>query len=223
MKKIPKARMRLELKGSQLPRVIITLEALQKIRAYTAACPVEINGRGYVERVGNDFLIADVFIMRQRASGSRVDTYDEALHGLIFQMAKAGMSTENLKFQWHSHAHQDVFFSVEDLDTIEIQKADYHISMVVNKRGESLCRLDLYRPFRAAFMVNVDVLLPYPDESIIAKCWNDVEELVDLPFFSQRLPKAFDRILGVKPEEPIVDDLVLTGENLIHQNEHREE
>lgn len=223
MKTVPKERMRLELKGSQLPRVAITLEALQKIRGYTAACPVEINGRGYVERVGNDFLIADVFIMRQRATGSRVDTYDEAIHDLIFQMAKSGRSTESLKFQWHSHAHHDVFFSVDDLDTIEIQKADFHISMVVNKRGESLCRLDLYRPFRAAFMVNVDVLLPLPTESLITKCQKDVRELVDIPLFSQRLPQAIDRILGTQPRDPKVADLVVGGETLIHRDKLDEE
>jgi hypothetical protein len=223
MKKIPNTNMRLEPKGAQLPRVMITLEAFQKIRAWAAICPVEINGLGYVERRGNDFLISDVFILKQKAGSDQVDMDDAAIHDLTYQLARRGMSTVGLRLEWHSHARHEVFFSEKDLYTINRQQGDYLISLVVNKRGEYVCRLDLYRPFRAAFMVDIEILLPLPDEALVEKCRQDFKELVELPLLSHRLPQAINRVFGTPPAPVLISDISLKEQKVIHQDQILEE
>lgn len=178
--------------GIPLPRVCVTPEALQKLRAYVALCPVEINGLGTVVRRGNDFLITDAFLIEQVASPAGVETNKEALGAFIYELVEAGGNPATLRLQWHSHVDFDVFCSPTDMETLNAYTADFMVNLVLNKRGEYHCRLDLYRPFRLGFLVRLYVAAPAIEEAVLAACRRDIEHRVTIrrrPTFWKRPPR----------------------------------
>jgi hypothetical protein len=59
-----------------------------------------------------------------------------------------GIDTSKLKLWWHSHANMGVFWSTTDENTIKLFDNGWMISLVGNKKGEILSRLDIYDPIR---------------------------------------------------------------------------
>lgn len=182
------------LSGSQapvpLPRVFIAQQAIQKIKCFVDLCKYEINGFGFVERVGNDFVIVDVFLLKQYtcASGVHVETDPRALNKFVRELVQNGGDASKMRLQWHSHVNMPAYFSAEDVDTIGNYMNDFMISLVMNKYGEYKCRLDLFKPFNLSLEVPLLVrILTLPD-ALVRDCEEEMTQNVKVGIF-RRKPK----------------------------------
>jgi hypothetical protein len=152
---------RISLLGDALydpPRICIGLETLKTIFSFVRVARGEVNGMGIVEKIGNDFLISDVFILDQDASAAHAEIDPMALNRLVAERA----DYDKLRFQWHSHVNMPAKFSGVDTATIANYAGyfgDFMISFVGNKRGEYSCRLDLFKPFYVGFEVPLTILV----------------------------------------------------------------
>ncbi len=161
-----------------VPRVYIPLEVLQKIRAYVALCPVEINGFGIVKRSGNDFIVTDAFILSQSVTSVTAEVDMEGHHAFLYDLISSGGDPATIRLQWHSHVEMDAYCSGTDMATIERSRADYMISLVLNKQGEQYCRLDVFTPVRLGYAVNLEVVIPDAPASMYDACKAEIAEKV---------------------------------------------
>ena len=194
------------LGGSQapfpLPRVFISQEAIQRIKCFVDLCEYEINGFGFVERNGNDFVITDVFLIKQYTctSGVHVETDSRALNKFVRELVQNNGDASKMRLQWHSHAWSSVFFSDEDVETIGNYMNDFMISLVMNKYGEYRCRLDLFKPFNLSLEVPLLVYInPLPD-AFVRCCEEEMKQNVRVktPILGKlftRVPKISDDTL----------------------------
>jgi proteasome lid subunit RPN8/RPN11 len=137
-----------ELKVS-VPRVFITPQAMQRLALYIHGCPDEISGLGRVERLGEDFLITEVFLFKQRATGASTELSEKDIAEWLTDLVRQGKDPSKIKLWWHSHASMGAYWSSTDEETVfRFSATDWMISLVGNKRGEYCVRLDIYKPIR---------------------------------------------------------------------------
>ena len=129
--------------------IVMDQAAYNKMMCYTMQAPGEVSGFGKVARTGNSFLIQDVVALDQVNSAASSRIFEETLNQFMRQMKKHGLDTEGYDLFWHSHHTMPVFFSPTDTDTIEeLHNSRFTLSLVVNQRLESRCRIDFYDPVR---------------------------------------------------------------------------
>ena len=126
--------------------LILTTEAHETIKYYTQKCPWEIGMFGYVSETPGGFLVDEVFLVKQEVTGGSVDFTDE---GLTYAIERASQDNRlsDLRFCCHSHVNMGAFWSGTDEGMIEgfnNGMTEYLVSMVTNKKGESLARVDYY-------------------------------------------------------------------------------
>lgn len=173
---------------SNPPRVFILLEPATRIKYFTHLASGEINGLGSVEKQGNDFLIRDAFILKQRTSGARATIDPMALNRFVAECD----DPEEYKFVWHSHGDISAGFSVDDIKTIRRLFGDFAINLVLNKKGEYLCRVDLFKPFYLATLVPLWVIVPVKQE-LISWCQKEMDSKVKE---AGRLSKVARKVFG---------------------------
>ena len=179
--------------------------------AYIQACPVEINGFGYLDRLTGTterFVLDDVVILQQSATGVSVDVSAEAVAQHMTEVLLAGGDTGRMRLQWHSHVNMPAYFSGTDLANIEAYRGDWMISMVLNKRGEYELRLDVFKPFRAWTPLKL-VIDMQADPAVIAACRNDIADKVTIKklFRSKAVETADVDIVPVSPDDLVVEAL----------------
>lgn len=152
-----------------VPNLIFQASAWEKLMGFVLACPLEINGFGYVRRYGLDVWVDDVFILPQVVSAGHAETDSAAVAKHITEMLNRGEDPSIMKLQWHSHVNMPAYFSGIDLDTIDAYSAPWMTSLVVNKQGEYQARLDVYGEWRFTTPLQVHVARTIPDP-IAASC-----------------------------------------------------
>ena len=164
------------------PKVSIDLLSWQMIMEYARQCDVEINGFGLVDYdpLRGTIRLSGVFITKQDASMYGVEIDDADLHRHMYTLSKTGVSASRVKFQWHSHVDMPTYFSHVDTANIDRWSGDLLVSLVVNKRGEWKCRVDLYKPLRLSFDVELSVEWPAASEALQAQVGLDMTEKVVL-------------------------------------------
>lgn len=135
----------------RFPRIFILLKAKSKLDAYINQCPTEISGLGKVVKIGDDFVIEDIFLLKQVCSPTHTQLDKNDLAEYMLSAASRGESLRNIRVWWHSHAYLDSFWSTEDDSTATSFRGEWMISIVGNKKGKFLVRLDLFKPFRVTF------------------------------------------------------------------------
>ncbi len=135
-----------------LPSVCISSEAARKLQLYQILCPFEISGLGEIEVLPSGFLVEDLFLLKQRCHHAYTELLPEGTARFLISMIEQGKDPAKLKLWWHSHSEMDVFWSPMDDYTARGFENDYMLSLVTNKAGEYLCRLDLYQPLK--FTIN---------------------------------------------------------------------
>lgn len=175
------------------PRVIIDFYAFQKIKMYIDLCPDEINGLAMVDEMGGDLLITAPFILKQFSAreGLHVEHNHLEFNRCVTEMVKRNEDPARIKCQWHSHAWIGAFFSGEDIDTLRGYSCDYMISLVMNKRGEHKCRLDIFRPLCFGFDVKLFVRIPKAHEGLLKACQEDIDAKVSYSFLSKAAEKLW--------------------------------
>jgi len=157
----------------------ITSEAMKRIRYYTEAADGEVSGLGTIRRGANGHQIVDkVYLLEQKSSSGDTEIDTEAISKLMVTMMEENRDPSILKFWWHSHDNMGVFWSGTDDTCAETLSHEFAFSLVVNKRGEKKCRLDLYQPFRIT-IDNLHVQELVEEDTILKEeCKKEVEEKV---------------------------------------------
>jgi hypothetical protein len=176
--------------------------------AYVQACPVEVNGMGYITRhPGNQFSLDEVFILEQTATASGVEITADVLARHLYEMTRAGLDGGIMRFQWHSHVNMAAYFSGTDLANIDAYAGDWMISLVTNKRGEFEARLDLLQPFRVWTPINVQVnFASDPEQLAVAR--DEIARMVRQPGFFRPTKVRPDPVTAMRA--PHVDASSLT-------------
>ncbi len=145
-----------------IPRIFISAQAFRRLKLYIDLCPFEVGGLGTVEPFGENLLVADIVLLRQRASDSDTELDPQAVADHLLQILQAEGDLSALRLWWHSHAESDISWSKTDEKTIETLQIDQLVSIVGNKRHEFGCRLDQFSPKRLT--LHALPLIPTPEE-----------------------------------------------------------
>lgn len=135
---------------TSIPKITITPLAKRKMELYIAFAKGEVSGLGEVAYLpdSNEFRVSDVMIFEQKTTGATTDLDEEAVAKFLVDTIQAGKDPSAFRVWWHSHANMSVFWSTTDTSTIEKFRNEWMISIVGNKSGENLVRIDQYRPYR---------------------------------------------------------------------------
>ncbi|MFA5397924.1 MAG: Mov34/MPN/PAD-1 family protein [Methanogenium sp.] len=157
----------------------ITKEAYLKLRCFTELCDTEISGLGKVKENGDsEFEIYDIELFEQNASFGHSDLDEEKLAKFLNEKIIKKENIKDYKVWWHSHADMKAYFSPRDDRTIdESTEFPYLISIVTNKKGEDLIRLDLYKPLRLTIPLKMELTVEL-DEQLKLKCQKEIKEKV---------------------------------------------
>jgi len=159
-------------------KVYINHEIMKKIKYYIDISDVEISGLGLVEERGNsNFVISDVFLLKQKNTGTSTELDQEDISKLIEKLISEGKDPSKLRFWWHSHVNMKVFWSGTDLNCIEGLCLDkYLFSLVMNKTNEYLMRFDINEPVKTTVEGIIIQILEENDEELFEKCKKEIEE-----------------------------------------------
>ncbi len=175
--------------------------ALAKLRMYARRCPFEIGGLGQVVAEDGGLLITDLFILPQRVSVSDTELTSEGLFTLLAQLVADGVDVGSTRLWWHSHAEMDVSWSETDTDTIENLPGDFWVAVVTNRKGDILCRLDMYTPERRTWdLPLVEVAGEAAPEAAMLEAWIDQDILAKV-----RSPIPLQDVLGATLEDDLAD------------------
>jgi proteasome lid subunit RPN8/RPN11 len=139
----------------------------------------EISWIGEIRVVDNQIQVVDLTLIEQDTTPTRTKWNDDAYAEFVLKYVEAGKDPADLKLWYHSHGNCGVSWSDKDEKTIEThERAEYFLSIVTNKAGDILARVDYFRPLRLTFHnVKVVVVPEYPQE-MIKKEKAEVESLV---------------------------------------------
>lgn len=133
----------------ETPRIFTTMTALYKMRYYIDNTDKEIGWLGYVSKLSeNQYLIEDVFLLKQEVHSTTTEIDAEALAKLATDLIKQGedgMQLYNKIRMWgHSHVNMSTGASGQDDNQMnEFATSDFYIRLIGNKRGEwNVCLYD---------------------------------------------------------------------------------
>ncbi len=151
----------------------------KKIQYWANAASGEVSGLGLVENEDGRMTVSEVFILEQECTGADTELNTESISKLMTELLQNDKDPAKLKFWWHSHVNMGVFWSGTDDECAETLSREFAFSTVVNKKGESKTRLDLYSPFR----ITVDnirlVEITQEDEDLKKVCEQEVKDKVE--------------------------------------------
>ena len=144
----------------------------QKLKHWVKLAQGEVSGLGtIIEKKGKNgvvegFIIDDIYLLKQESSSADTLLDDQAVGQFLVEMAKADKDTSTIKLWWHSHGDLNVFWSSTDEQCIaDLANSSYLISLVTNKEGKILTRIDVYRPFQMTLNdVRTDIYQPQDPE-----------------------------------------------------------
>ena len=172
-------------------RLHLLPEVEERIRHYTELAGGEVSGLGTVEEFDGSFLVDNVYLPTQTCTPAGTTLDEGAVATLLMELEAAGKDSGRVRFWWHSHAHHDVFWSQIDEDCIEgLTNGDYVLSLVTNKRGHTLARLDIFRPTRLT-VEHLQVSVRNRDENLRDACHEELtRNLTEIAAFGPLPDKA---------------------------------
>jgi proteasome lid subunit RPN8/RPN11 len=119
--------------------------AWQKMQYYIQNIDAEISGWGKTEVVNGDIYVLDLVIFKQSVTSGSTDLDEDARAKFGMELKRRGEKQENWNLWWHSHANMKTFWSSIDEKAIEneIGRIPYLLSIVSNKAGDILTRIDV--------------------------------------------------------------------------------
>ena len=210
-------------------RLYLLPEVEERIRHYTDLAASEVSGLGTVEEFEGGFLVTDLFLPKQTCSPGGTELDQDSVATLIMELDEAGKDAGTLRFWWHSHGNLNTFWSHTDEECINnLANGDYVLSMVTNKRGHVLARLDIFRPVRVV-VDEVPVAVRSRGQSLRDQCRREVEERVDnIPAhfspaigFPGRAPELLPSWPDVGDEIDELEELFMAGELTLPEYEDR--
>jgi hypothetical protein len=190
--------------------ILISVTAYMKMKAWIDMARGEVSGLGSVSEVRDrngeltSFIIDDIYLLKQQCGSADTLLDNEAVGQFLFETAKEGLDTSKIKLWWHSHGTLSVFWSTTDEQCIrDLSNSSYMISLVSNKEGKSLTRLDVYKPFHIT-LNDFQLQMHYPeDPDTIQFCLNEFKKKVT----ESTLTPIQDRLIP-EPGQDRIDEAV---------------
>jgi hypothetical protein len=153
-------------------KVYLSVQAYQKMKIWVEMAQGEISWLGTVSESKDKngrfeaFLIEDIHLLKQVCSGAHTALDDESVGQFLAEMAMKGEDTSRIKAWLHSHGTLRCFWSTTDEDCITgLANSSYLISLVTNKDGSILARIDIFKPIHVTVNeIAVDIFYPENDE-----------------------------------------------------------
>lgn len=126
--------------------ILFTPKAMAKLRTYVELSDEEISGLGKVSILNDDFIVSEVFLLKQESSWSHTELDEAALSSFLRKIVAQGEDPSLYQLWWHSHGRNSVFWSSIDMETCARFGNEWMLSLCTNKKHQTLARLDVYRP-----------------------------------------------------------------------------
>lgn len=177
-------------------RIQIDALALQKLWLWTDMARGEVSALGTVEEIRDalsgsvtTLLVTDFYLVRQSCTTDETTMDPASVAELLTMLEAQGIDCRKLRCWTHSHGNMSVFWSGQDNDCISgLANGEWLLSLVVNKKHDTLLRLDQYYP---AHLYLTDVLwdVKYPlvnglAEQCLAEFKAKVQEVTGLARFT---------------------------------------
>ena len=173
--------------------VYITAEAEQRLRHWVHLARGEVSGLGTVIPHEDGLLIEEVFLLRQKCTGSNTELDDEAVAALLVELDAQGIDTGAVRFWWHSHGSMQSFWSATDDSCIEgLANSSLTVSLVTNQHKQDRVRIDQYTPIRLT-LDEVPIRLHHEDLGLFDECESEFRSKVEEITFSTRGGRRGDR------------------------------
>ena len=135
-------------------RVEVDAAAMAKLWQYVALAKGEVSCLGLVEEVRDAdsgsvsaLLVTDFFLVKQHCSLDETTMDSGAVAQLMTDLEAQGVDSRKLRCWAHSHGSMSVFWSGTDDDCIAgLANGEWLLSLVVNKKRDTLMRLDQFHP-----------------------------------------------------------------------------
>jgi len=166
-------------------KIYLSIEAYQKMRLWVEMARGEISWLGSVSELKDQdgvfeaFLIEDIHLLKQTCSSANTVLDDQSVGKFLTEMVMTNQDTSKIKAWIHSHASMKCFWSNIDEDCISnLANSSYVISIVTNKDGDILARVDIFKPFHITVNeVMVDIYYP-ADDTLKKHCKKEFKEKV---------------------------------------------
>ncbi len=160
--------------------------AMQKFWQWVDLAKGEVSALGLVDEIRDDqtgmvtaLRVTDMLLVKQNCTSDETTMDPAAIAQLIIDLEKAGIDSRKLRCWIHSHGQMSVFWSSTDDECITgLANGEWLVSLVVNKKRDSMCRLDQYHPCHL-FVTDVawEVYSPLP-ESLAKACFDEFKAKV---------------------------------------------
>jgi len=122
--------------------------AWEKLWLYIRLAEGEVGGLGSVMPEDGGLLMSDCYLIDQQATDVDTMLDPEALSRFLVDYAAGGQDPGDLRLWWHSHAREQVFWSMDDEHTIDHFGGELLVALVGNFAGKFLARMDRFEPKR---------------------------------------------------------------------------
>ena len=161
--------------------VYIYPKEYQKLFEWVKLAPGEISFMGLVEDQEGQPCISKIFLLEQECTSAETDIDQKVLGALQEKLLRTDDSAKNMRAWIHSHADMSTFWSGTDKSTIEsFGTNNLFVSIVVNKKHEIKCRIDIYRPVRMT-IDDMPLVCRMDKYDIAAECEAEFKEKVHTP------------------------------------------
>ncbi len=200
-------------------KVYLSVQAYQKMKIWVQMAQGEISWLGTVSETRSKdghceaFLIEDIRLLKQTCSGAHTALDDESVGQFLAEMAKKGEDTSKIKAWIHSHGTLRCFWSNTDEDCISgLANSSYLISLVTNKDGSILARIDIFKPFHVT-VNDVTVEVFYAENDQLGEfCRTEFKEKVTESFFLQAGPtQSFPGTTDIDQKVEELEEKVSSG------------
>lgn len=126
------------------PKVMYAPNVWAEIEYFIEKQDLEVGWLGLVEKVGNDYLITEVFLPEQKVHSVETDISAEAMTKVAMEILDSGKCSSQLYYWGHSHVNMSVSPSTQDEEQIDefLKSCPLFIRGIYNKKGHS--KVDVY-------------------------------------------------------------------------------
>ena len=153
----------------------LSWNAWKHLKAYVAEAEGEISGLGRIVLKEGKPLVTEIYLLPQTAGFAETNLTQEGLVAFLSEVDKP----EEIKLWWHSHADMDVFWSATDEGTIAELSKTWFMSLVANKKGLMLARMDIFEPVQVSVDMEVTIAEPTLTIAFKQKIKAEIDEKVE--------------------------------------------
>jgi hypothetical protein len=135
-------------------KIQVDAVAMMKFWHWVDMAKGEVSALGLVDEIRDAdtgmitaLLVTDFFLVKQECSIDETTMDPAAVAQLIADLENQNIDSRKLRCWTHSHGSMSVFWSGTDDENINgLANGEYLLSLVVNKKRDTMCRLDQYNP-----------------------------------------------------------------------------